>query len=404
LIGGGILLLVVAVPAGLRIYSSVEMGDQQQNVAGDQHQKAVHPHGKRVADGGGVSQQQGTPNEDPTDDIAFVANGELAVIDADGSGLTILALGNTPYSNYDWSPDGQKIVFYGDYRLHVIDADGTGESDLTRFPYGGEFDWSPDGEKIALAAGAIAAGGLSVINPDGTGKRKLTHTGASVSERSPSFSPNGEKIAFVTNNDVYVISADGSGLKNLTDTTAYEEDSTAWSPSGEKIAFVRQRTVTKGQHTVQLLYDLYVMNTDGTSKTLVAENVSYGPPDPIYGSVTFPAFSPDGQKIAFARPAVIQRDLDDEDIYVTNTDGTGERKLTDTPSADESRPAWSPDGEKIAFRRCCENASEITNAGPRGGPVPIVGIHVMNADGTGERKLTDTPEYIPMKIQWRPVE
>jgi Tol biopolymer transport system component len=65
----------------------------------------------------------------------------------------------------------------------------------------------------------------------------------------------------------------------------------------------------------------------------------------------------------------------ESDIYAINVDGSGERRLTDSPGLD-AFPAWSPDGERIAFA-----------SAPEGGPSEI---YVMDADGSGRQRLTHT--------------
>ncbi len=95
------------------------------------------------------------------------------------------------------------------------------------------------------------------------------------------------------------------------------------------------------------------------------------PPD-----VAFPAWSPDGQTIAFER---FSGDWY-ADIYAVNADGSGERELT----RDVQVLRWSPDGRQIAFQRDRSGDWEV---------------HVMNADGSGERRLTHGGGIVPA---WSP--
>jgi dipeptidyl aminopeptidase/acylaminoacyl peptidase len=127
----------------------------------------------------------------------------------------------------------------------------------------------------------------------------------------------------------------------------------AWSPDGLKIAF---RSYRDGN------YEIYVMNADGTGQpTRLTFGTAYD---------EFPSWSPDGSKIAF----MSDRDGNFE-IYVMNADGNEQTCLTLSAAAD-GLPYWSPDGLKIAF------ASE------RDGNWEI---YVMNADGTGQTRLTMNP-------------
>jgi Tol biopolymer transport system component len=90
-----------------------------------------------------------------------------------------------------------------------------------------------------------------------------------------------------------------------------------------------------------------------------------------------PAWSPDGTKIAFH--ATREGNFDaGYDIYVMNANGTGQTRLT-AGSENDYDPAWSPDGSKLAFTRCCPGGNAE--------------IYVMNADGSGQTNLTNASSW-----------
>ena len=96
-----------------------------------------------------------------------------------------------------------------------------------------------------------------------------------------------------------------------------------------------------------------------------------------------PAWSPDGSKIAF----VSTRDGNAE-IYVMRADGSGQRRLTRTPAANDTAPVWSPDGTKIAFM-CTFGRPRI-----------VTEICVVGADGRSARELTSRTEGDNLYPRW----
>ena len=109
---------------------------------------------------------------------------------------------------------------------------------------------------------------------------------------------------------------------------------------------------------------IYVMDADGGNPRMLIE-----PPS------REPAWSPDGERIAFSADWV-----DIGEIYVADADGRGARRLTKTEGAVNRWPAWSPDGRKIAF------VFISTQQFPRNPE-----IYVMDADGGNPRRLTNHP-------------
>jgi len=196
---------------------------------------------------------------------------------------------------------------------------------------------------------------LSVTSADGSERRKLTGNAAL---GTPAWSPDAKKIAFVRkfggNSEVFVMNADGGPQERLA-----RGGDPAWSPNGKAIAFVREHDGNA---------EVYLMNADGTEQRNLTRNVAR---DEV------PVWSPDGKKIAFTR----ERGHNNE-VYVMNADGTGQRNLTRNATRDED-PVWSPDGRRIAFAR-----KVPWRTGGVGGQFEIF---VMNADGSGQRRLTRIP-------------
>ncbi|MEX1263975.1 MAG: hypothetical protein WEE66_08590 [Actinomycetota bacterium] len=210
--------------------------------------------------------------------------------------------------------------------------------------------------KIAFTRSAEGTQDVFVMSADGTGVTNLTN--GAIQALAPAWSPDGSQIAFYGSDGtactaIYVGNATLSSYKQLT--SGSECDSTpAWSPDGTMIVFQRDAHVDGGGSS----YDILVMKADGSG----VRNVTGDYPS----NEQLPAWSPDGSKIVYSVGT---------SIYSVNPDGTGQEFVTAGHDA-----AWSPNGAKLAFVRDTGNVN--------GGLV--WDIFVSNADGSNAVNLTNS--------------
>jgi Tol biopolymer transport system component len=302
---------------------------------------------------------------------------------------------------------------------------------------------------LRMLAGAMLLTLLGVVVVLVAGNRRPrkpitipTTIGNAVMSKDPSWSPDGRRIVFVRGrpdrrNAIYVMGADGGGLKRLTRTRMFYGTPT-WSPDGKLVAFAASSVgppngfvAGTGQNLAgdtaagrryseigvidasgrnlhwlthlrgfsndpswspngkQMVFDhkltagddeqVYVMNADGS-------NVHVAFTRPLHGELFAlgwePKWSPNGGQIAFT--AVDDSSLSSFEIYVMNADGSVAHRLAQNAAC---CPAWSPDGRTIVF------------VGSGGNPGRI---YLINSDGSNQRSLTARSANDTFSPAWSP--
>ncbi len=203
----------------------------------------------------------------------------------------------TPIWSTAWSPKGDELAFIADERLFLMDADGQNARPLDTPVHSRSYSlsWSPDGENVAfIGGGASAAPFIYLLNVEGNddAQRAVTRIPADPLAR-PSWSPDSQQLAFISGSGIYVANSDGSGEKQLAQTTMPR--SSDWSPDG-RLAFISN-------------LQLYIASADGDIQPVMTD---------LRVDRT-PSWSPDGEDLAF---------ISGGDLYLSNLDGSAASLLT----------------------------------------------------------------------------
>ena len=235
-------------------------------------------------------------------------------------------------------------------------------------------------DKIAFDSRRDGSTDIYTMNDDGsevtrlTGKDPQDDNVEGPNDESPSWSPDGKSIVFHSNrsilegifrearseggfdDDIWVMNADGSNMRNLTRDSTQNERNPHFSFDGTRIVYEREDLQES---------DVVIMNSDGSNRQVLTNDGNPAPND------TNPTFSQDG-RIYFQSDRTQQNV---PQIYVMNQDGSGQTALTSGPGANFD-PDVSPDAKQVVF---------VSN---RDDPMLLEGdLYLMDADGSNQHRL-----------------
>jgi uncharacterized repeat protein (TIGR01451 family) len=235
-----------------------------------------------------------------------------------------------------------RAIYYGydgnDYELYALSPESTQMYRDARVLTNSKFieaqpALSPDGRRVAFVSDR-GEGDLDIyvapFDPNGPLGQPVLLTHLSKDQYWPVWSPDGTRLAFYSyvgdQAEIFVINADGSGLRRLTDNPAFDGYPT-WSPDGARLAFSSTRTGG---------YRIHVMNADGSGVGQVSSQV---------GSL-FPVWSPDGGRILYSADPDLDGWLD---LMIVDANGLNQTPLRDLPPQTDGRcRSWSPVGNRAA--------------------------------------------------------
>lgn len=296
-----------------------------------------------------------------------------------------------------WSPDGTRIAFvsnrHGNWEIYVVNVDGSNLKRLTHNTTDDAFpSWSPSSETIVFSSTATGFSknlpGLSaifVMDTNGENRKRLTNTEVGLdnpvsyyNDSTPIWSPDGEKIAFLSDRrngyrEIFLMNPNGTDITRVTYHNMHHWN-IAWTPDGKRIIFDgRMDGFPYGAGNP--LAGMFSVNASGP-KWFWGEDTEPVINDTESGLEFDSAFTPDGKKIIFlngqkdpAKRTGLRGLTFAELEYVDGKPKVIKETMVQKDKENQYSPHWSPDGTKFTFTSTRDGHSEIYTADEDGNNV-----------------------------------
>jgi TolB protein len=239
-----------------------------------------------------------------------------------------------------------------------------------------------------------STGAIFLVNPDGRRDRQITHPPQGVVDEWPNWAPDGSRILFTRqpggenadqNRAFWTVKPDGSDPKLLSPGCGgppnclgiEQKGQPLYSPDGKTIAYGWAAGEVRDDIGQIQFSEVYAMNADGSNPHPLT---SFTKDAPYSQDVGPDAWSPDGRHLLITRlMSPVGRPAGGLALFIINADGTGVRRLTPWALRAGARADWSSDGRRIVFHTVPQNDA------------PGGDIYTIRPDGSGLRKLTHFP-------------
>lgn len=231
------------------------------------------------------------------------------------------------------------------YSIYTMKEDGTDKKRLT-FPIGYDVDdypsWSPSGDRIAFVHCDSISCNILIMNSEGSSMTQITSGAENSTE--PQFSCNGKKIAYRFRDQIWLMNADGGNKTPLTtiDDTPYGAGGPQWSPDCKRIAYKYHPFSCPYAGSTQTYSSLWIMDPDGRNKKPVLCGGK-----PIFMCGLPMAWSCDGKSILFY---TWNKATAKYRIYKINVDDCKEPVPMTPDWMYVGDPTWNPSCDRFAFR------------------------------------------------------